>query len=138
MAFARVAGNKGADTPASEGVRASNVKREAGVSRFLDDLRATLKDGSFRPLPARERMIPKPGGSGSCGCCVTAVGLVFLAGAGSDVSSDHVNLYGDLRVPRGEGFIIVICARLGAMGERTSVPGRLHGLHDVYKRALHG
>ena len=31
---------------------------------FLDDLRAALKDGSFRPLPVRERMIPKPGGSG--------------------------------------------------------------------------
>ena len=31
---------------------------------FLDDLRAALKDGSFRPLPVRERKIPKPGGSG--------------------------------------------------------------------------
>jgi RNA-directed DNA polymerase len=34
------------------------------VPGFLDDLRAALKDGSFRPLPVRERMIPKPGGSG--------------------------------------------------------------------------
>ncbi|GID33491.1 group II intron reverse transcriptase/maturase [Paractinoplanes brasiliensis] len=31
---------------------------------FLDDLRAAVKDGSFRPLPVRERKIPKPGGSG--------------------------------------------------------------------------
>jgi RNA-directed DNA polymerase len=31
---------------------------------FLNHLRAALKDGSFRPLPVRERMIPKPGGSG--------------------------------------------------------------------------
>jgi hypothetical protein len=30
------------------------------VPGFLDDLRAALKDGSFRPLPVRERMIPKP------------------------------------------------------------------------------
>jgi hypothetical protein len=104
VAFARVAGNKGTRTPASEGVTASYVKREAGVPRFLDDLRATLKDGSFQPLPVRERMIPKPGVPGSCGCCVTAVGLVFLAGAGSDVSSDHVNLYGDLRVTRSEVY----------------------------------
>jgi hypothetical protein len=34
------------------------------VPRFLDDLRAVVKDGSFRPLPVRERKIPKPGGSG--------------------------------------------------------------------------
>jgi RNA-directed DNA polymerase len=34
------------------------------VSGFLDDLRTRLKDGSFRPLPVRERKIPKPGGSG--------------------------------------------------------------------------
>ena len=31
---------------------------------FLDDLRAQLKEGMFRPLPVRERKIPKPGGSG--------------------------------------------------------------------------
>jgi hypothetical protein len=30
----------------------------------LDDLRAQLKMGTFRPLPVRERKIPKPGGSG--------------------------------------------------------------------------
>jgi RNA-directed DNA polymerase len=35
-----------------------------GVPGFLDDLRAAVKDGSFRPLPVRERLIPKPGGSG--------------------------------------------------------------------------
>ena len=35
-----------------------------GVPGFLDDLRAQLKSGSFRPLPVRQRMIPKPGGSG--------------------------------------------------------------------------
>jgi RNA-directed DNA polymerase len=63
-AFARVAGNRGANTPGVDGLRASDVEDEIGVPRFLDDLRATLKDGSFRPLPVRERKIPKPGGSG--------------------------------------------------------------------------
>ena len=29
---------------------------------FLDELRSQLKDRSFRPLPVRERMIPKAGG----------------------------------------------------------------------------
>jgi RNA-directed DNA polymerase len=64
VAFARVAGNQGANTPGSDGVTAAWVEETVGVPRFLDDLRAALKDGSFRPLPVRERMIPKPGGSG--------------------------------------------------------------------------
>jgi RNA-directed DNA polymerase len=32
-----------------------------GVEVFLDGLRVELKARSFRPLPVRERMIPKPG-----------------------------------------------------------------------------
>jgi RNA-directed DNA polymerase len=64
VAFDRVAGNKGANTPGVDGVTAAWVEQEVGVPGFLDDLRAALKDGSFRPLPVRERLIPKPGGSG--------------------------------------------------------------------------
>src|SRR5690348_14578299 len=64
VAFCRVAGNKGANTPGVDGVTAAWVEEQVGVPGFLDDLRAALKDGSFRPLPVRERMIPKPGGSG--------------------------------------------------------------------------
>jgi RNA-directed DNA polymerase len=63
-AFRRVAGNQGANTPGVDGVTADYVREIVGVPGFLDDLRAALKDGSFRPLPVRERMIPKPGGSG--------------------------------------------------------------------------
>ena len=64
VAFDRVAGNQGANTPGVDGVTAEYVEQVVGVPGFLDDLRAALKDGSFRPLPVRERMIPKPGGSG--------------------------------------------------------------------------
>jgi RNA-directed DNA polymerase len=32
-----------------------------GVDRLLDELAANLKDGSYRPLPARRVFIPKPG-----------------------------------------------------------------------------
>jgi len=64
VAFCRVAGNQGADTPGVDGITSDYVKEVLGVPGFLDDLRAALKDGSFRPLPVRERMIPKPGGSG--------------------------------------------------------------------------
>ena len=63
-AFGRVAGNRGAATPGVDGLTVADVEEQVGVPGFLDDLRAALKDGSFRPLPVRERKIPKPGGSG--------------------------------------------------------------------------
>jgi RNA-directed DNA polymerase len=64
VAFARVAGNQGANTPGPDGVTAAWAGEHVGVPGFLDGLRAALKDGSFAPLAVRERKIPKPGGSG--------------------------------------------------------------------------
>jgi RNA-directed DNA polymerase len=64
VAFERVAGNHGANTPGVDGVTVAWVEEFAGVPGFLDDLRNALKAGTFRPLPVRERKIPKPGGSG--------------------------------------------------------------------------
>src|SRR4051794_30996612 len=51
MAFDRVAGNRGANTAGVDGLTVAGVEERIGVSGFLDDLRASLKDGSFRPLP---------------------------------------------------------------------------------------
>jgi len=64
VAFARVAGNRGARTPGVDGLTVVDIEAQVGVPGFLDDLRGALRDGSFRPLPVRERKIPKPGGSG--------------------------------------------------------------------------
>jgi RNA-directed DNA polymerase len=64
MAFDRVAGNRGARSPGVDGLTVADVEDRIGVPGFLNDLRAQLKTGSFRPLPVRERKIPKPGGSG--------------------------------------------------------------------------
>ncbi|WP_214111412.1 group II intron reverse transcriptase/maturase [Acrocarpospora catenulata] len=64
MAFDRVAGNQGARTPGVDGLTVAHVERIIGVPGFLDDLRDQLKAGTFRPLPVRERVIPKPGGAG--------------------------------------------------------------------------
>jgi RNA-directed DNA polymerase len=36
---------------------------EYGIARLLDELAAELKDGTYRPLPARRVFIPKPGTS---------------------------------------------------------------------------
>ncbi len=64
MAFERVEGNQGARTPGVDSLTVADVDRELGVSGYLDSLRHALKTGEFRPLPVRERKIPKPGGSG--------------------------------------------------------------------------
>jgi RNA-directed DNA polymerase len=58
----RVRGNKGARTAGVDGQTARTVEMFCGVEEFLDELRSQLKDRSFRPLPVRERMIPKTGG----------------------------------------------------------------------------
>jgi RNA-directed DNA polymerase len=62
VAWDRVRGNKGARTAGVDGRTAYSVEAGQGVEEFLDELRTSLKDRSFRPLPARERMIPKAGG----------------------------------------------------------------------------
>jgi RNA-directed DNA polymerase len=61
MAFDRVAGNTGARTAGVDGVRAADVVA-SGVTAHLDQIRSALRQQSFRPLPVRERMIPKTGG----------------------------------------------------------------------------
>ncbi|MET7319626.1 group II intron reverse transcriptase/maturase [Streptomyces sp. NPDC005549] len=75
VAFDRVAGNRGARTPGVDGLTAAEVEERFGVPGFLDGLRAQLKQGSFWPLPVRERKIPKPGGSGK----VRRLGIPVIA-----------------------------------------------------------
>ena len=62
VAWDRVRGNKGARSAGVDGHTAYSIEAGPGVEVFLDRLRAALKDRSFRPLPVRERMIPKAGG----------------------------------------------------------------------------
>jgi RNA-directed DNA polymerase len=62
VAWDRVRGNKGARTAGVDGHTAASIEVLAGVEEFLDMLRVSVKDRSFRPLPVRERMIPKANG----------------------------------------------------------------------------
>jgi RNA-directed DNA polymerase len=64
VAFDRVAGNRGANTAGVDGLTVADVEQTVGAPGFLDDIRTQLKAGTFRPLPVRERKVPKPGGSG--------------------------------------------------------------------------
>ncbi len=62
VAWCRVRGNKGARTAGVDGRTALSIEAGQGVEEFLDELRTSLKDRSFTPLPVRERMIPKASG----------------------------------------------------------------------------
>lgn len=62
VAWARVRSNKGARTAGVDGKTAYSMEAVLGVEVFLDRIRSTLKDRSFRPVPAREQMIPKANG----------------------------------------------------------------------------
>ncbi len=62
VAWDRVRHNKGARTAGVDGQSAYYVQAVVGVEAFLGRLRTSLKDRSFRPVPVRERLIPKAGG----------------------------------------------------------------------------
>jgi RNA-directed DNA polymerase len=62
VAWDRVRGNRGARTAGVDGQTARSIEAGQGAGDFLGALRSQVKDRSFRPLPVRERMIPKTGG----------------------------------------------------------------------------
>ncbi|GAB3976400.1 group II intron reverse transcriptase/maturase [Actinoallomurus acanthiterrae] len=62
IAWERVRGNTGARTAGIDGRTARDIETDPGVLAFLDDLRDQLRSRTFRPVPVRERMIPKSGG----------------------------------------------------------------------------
>jgi RNA-directed DNA polymerase len=61
VAWRRVRSNKGARSAGVDGQTAYSVETERGEEAFLAEVRVDLKTRSFRPLPVRERLIPKPG-----------------------------------------------------------------------------
>jgi hypothetical protein len=56
------AARSAAATAGVDGRTAESIVTRIGAMDYLAGLRASLKDRSFRPLPVRERMIPKTGG----------------------------------------------------------------------------
>ena len=61
VAWRRVKGNKGARTAGVDGQTVYYIQQRRGEESFLAELRAELKARRFRPLPMRERLLPKPG-----------------------------------------------------------------------------
>lgn len=61
-AWARVCGNTGARSSGVDQRTATSIISEVGgAARFLQDIRGQLRDRTFRPMPVKERLIPKPG-----------------------------------------------------------------------------
>jgi len=62
VAWQRVRSNTGSRSAGVDGQTARHVEQQVGVEKFLAGLREELRSGSFRPLPVKERLIPKRGG----------------------------------------------------------------------------
>ncbi|MGY2119320.1 group II intron reverse transcriptase/maturase [Nocardia gipuzkoensis] len=62
VAWDRVRSNTGARTAGIDRKTVSYIENRSGAEEFLTRLRSQLRDRSFRPVPVRERMIPKAGG----------------------------------------------------------------------------
>ena len=64
-AWRRLARNRGSLTPGTDGLTRRMVEqRPDGVAGFLDEIREGLRNGTYRPQPVRQRLIPKPGKPG--------------------------------------------------------------------------
>lgn len=63
LALARVASNRGARTAGVDGQTVRKVLRR-GSDEVVEQLRAELRSGSYRPSPVRRVLIPKPGQRG--------------------------------------------------------------------------
>jgi RNA-directed DNA polymerase len=62
MAWERVSGNRGAQTAGVDAVTRRHVEEDIGVLPFLEELRSSLRNGTFTALPVRQVAIPKKSG----------------------------------------------------------------------------
>lgn len=62
VAWERVSGNRGARTAGVDAVTRFHIEERRGVIPFLEELRSSLKDGSFTALPVKQAVIPKKNG----------------------------------------------------------------------------
>ncbi|CAM4366000.1 group II intron reverse transcriptase/maturase [Nocardia ninae] len=62
VAWERVSGNRGARTAGVDAVTRYHVEDRMGVIPFLEELRSSSRDGTFRALPVKQAVIPKKNG----------------------------------------------------------------------------
>lgn len=60
LAWQRLCRNTGSRTPGLDGVTRRKIEeRPGGVPQFLEEIRQALRDGTYRPQPVRQHLIPK-------------------------------------------------------------------------------
>jgi RNA-directed DNA polymerase len=60
-AWRRLAQNAGSNTPGTDGLTRRKIQERAGgAAGFLEEIRKELREGTYRPEPVRQRLIPKP------------------------------------------------------------------------------
>ena len=53
--------NSGSRTPGTDGLTRRKIEeRPGGAAQYIEDVRAELRSGTYRPQPVRQRLIPKP------------------------------------------------------------------------------
>jgi RNA-directed DNA polymerase len=62
VAWGRVSGNRGARTAGVDAVTRYHVQERVGVIAFLEELRSSLKNGTFTALPVKQATVPKKDG----------------------------------------------------------------------------
>ncbi|MGW6919007.1 group II intron reverse transcriptase/maturase [Kitasatospora sp. NPDC054939] len=62
VAWERVSGNRGARTAGVDAVTRYHIEERLGVIPFLEELRSSLRDGTFQALPVKQAVIPKKNG----------------------------------------------------------------------------
>ncbi|SDR44614.1 group II intron reverse transcriptase/maturase [Rhizobiales bacterium GAS113] len=64
-AWQKLSQNQGSQTPGTDGVTRRKVEeRPDGVAAFLEEIQRELRNGTYKPQPVRQRLIPKPGKPG--------------------------------------------------------------------------
>ncbi|MGQ2932530.1 group II intron reverse transcriptase/maturase [Sphingopyxis sp.] len=64
-AWRRLAGKPGSLTPGTDGMTRRVIdQRPDGTAGYLAEIREALRNGTYRPQPVRQRLIPKPGKPG--------------------------------------------------------------------------
>ena len=64
-AWKRLSRNKGSQTPGTDRMTRRKVEeRPGGAAAFLEEIWGELRNGTYKPQPVRQRLIPKPGKPG--------------------------------------------------------------------------